>query len=352
MTPEPGDLVFFHMGPKGPEHVGIYIGNDQFIEDPHTGSEVRVSKLSSRSDYCGARRYVTERSSGGKAPTAGAAPPTSGASPAKPKKKTAGAGFELPVSIREGIASAALTKGTSDDLSMLAKAQQFIENKLKSLKGEKRVDALEALKNINDQIAGIEDEADGKRLKKQDAAQAKARAALKAHLEQMKRLVEDRKQAFETAFSGLIDRALSSFDKETARGLAAIAAKFGGETPEEKALREFRDQQAKDQKAADRAAAMQIEDANERAARLRELDLQDQEDTLQAAAEASRVQRDQQQADAEQAYQNQRDLQRDQLDKWLGEQQTKLENGTTQWATFWQQLVNMCREIREARWTQ
>lgn len=53
----PGDAVFFNMGSKGPEHVGIYMGGGKFIEAPHTGAQVRVSDLSSRSDYLGARRY-------------------------------------------------------------------------------------------------------------------------------------------------------------------------------------------------------------------------------------------------------------------------------------------------------
>jgi len=53
----PGDAVFFNMGSRGPEHVGIYMGGGKFIEAPHTGAEVRISDLSSRSDFVGARRY-------------------------------------------------------------------------------------------------------------------------------------------------------------------------------------------------------------------------------------------------------------------------------------------------------
>lgn len=52
-----GDAVFFHMGKRGPEHVGMYIGNGKFIEAPRTGLKVRVSTLAGRSDYVGARRY-------------------------------------------------------------------------------------------------------------------------------------------------------------------------------------------------------------------------------------------------------------------------------------------------------
>jgi cell wall-associated NlpC family hydrolase len=55
---EPGDLVFFHaLG-----HVGIYIGNDEFIHAPHTGDVVKISSLnefSYASTFVGARRLET-----------------------------------------------------------------------------------------------------------------------------------------------------------------------------------------------------------------------------------------------------------------------------------------------------
>jgi cell wall-associated NlpC family hydrolase len=55
---EPGDLVFFHaLG-----HVGIYIGNDEFIHAPHTGDVVKISSLNEfayASTYVGARRLET-----------------------------------------------------------------------------------------------------------------------------------------------------------------------------------------------------------------------------------------------------------------------------------------------------
>jgi cell wall-associated NlpC family hydrolase len=38
----PGDLVFFEPGSSGPGHVGIYIGNGQMIDAPHTGTDVRI----------------------------------------------------------------------------------------------------------------------------------------------------------------------------------------------------------------------------------------------------------------------------------------------------------------------
>jgi cell wall-associated NlpC family hydrolase len=46
----PGDLVFFHPGPSGPGHVGIYIGGGEFIHAPHTGDVVKISSLND-ADY-------------------------------------------------------------------------------------------------------------------------------------------------------------------------------------------------------------------------------------------------------------------------------------------------------------
>ncbi|HYZ76104.1 MAG TPA: NlpC/P60 family protein [Gaiellaceae bacterium] len=51
---QPGDLVFF----DGLAHVGIYIGNNQFIHAPHTGDVVKVSSITGwyARTYVGARR--------------------------------------------------------------------------------------------------------------------------------------------------------------------------------------------------------------------------------------------------------------------------------------------------------
>jgi cell wall-associated NlpC family hydrolase len=40
-----GDLVFFDPSSAGPQHEGIYLGGNQFIQAPHTGSTVQVSSL-------------------------------------------------------------------------------------------------------------------------------------------------------------------------------------------------------------------------------------------------------------------------------------------------------------------
>ena len=61
---ETGDLVFFHIhSPQHShaDHVGIYLGNNRFIEAPHTGSHIRISHLDNdywRKHYLGARRLL------------------------------------------------------------------------------------------------------------------------------------------------------------------------------------------------------------------------------------------------------------------------------------------------------
>jgi cell wall-associated NlpC family hydrolase len=51
---EPGDLVFFN----GLRHVGIYVGDDRFVQAPRTGDVVKVSSLDDpwyAATYAGAR---------------------------------------------------------------------------------------------------------------------------------------------------------------------------------------------------------------------------------------------------------------------------------------------------------
>jgi peptidoglycan DL-endopeptidase CwlO len=50
---QPGDLVFFG---SPAFHVGIYVGNGCYIHAPKTGDVVKISSLSGRTDYSGARR--------------------------------------------------------------------------------------------------------------------------------------------------------------------------------------------------------------------------------------------------------------------------------------------------------
>lgn len=50
----PGDAVFFG---SPIHHVGLYIGGGYYLHAPRTGDFVKISKLSGRRDFAGARRY-------------------------------------------------------------------------------------------------------------------------------------------------------------------------------------------------------------------------------------------------------------------------------------------------------
>ena len=57
-----GDLVFFHIHGKRISHVGIYLGEGQFIHAPTTGERVKVSRLGESywsRRFAGARRPTT-----------------------------------------------------------------------------------------------------------------------------------------------------------------------------------------------------------------------------------------------------------------------------------------------------
>jgi cell wall-associated NlpC family hydrolase len=53
-----GDLVFFRTTSRGPSHVGIVIGDDQFIHAPSSKGVVRVERLSA--DYW-SKRFIAAR---------------------------------------------------------------------------------------------------------------------------------------------------------------------------------------------------------------------------------------------------------------------------------------------------
>jgi cell wall-associated NlpC family hydrolase len=58
---KPGDLVFFNTRRFAFSHVGIYLGDNQFIHAPRTGREVEVTTLDKRywqTRFNGARRLV------------------------------------------------------------------------------------------------------------------------------------------------------------------------------------------------------------------------------------------------------------------------------------------------------
>ena len=57
---KPGDIVGFnnHDGKPQPGHVGIYIGNDQYIHSPGKGKTVTYGTLSTNRNYYGAKNYI------------------------------------------------------------------------------------------------------------------------------------------------------------------------------------------------------------------------------------------------------------------------------------------------------
>jgi cell wall-associated NlpC family hydrolase len=60
---KPGDLVFFNTLRRAFSHVGIYIGNNQFVHAPSRGKQVRVESLESSywaKRFNGARRLLAE----------------------------------------------------------------------------------------------------------------------------------------------------------------------------------------------------------------------------------------------------------------------------------------------------
>lgn len=61
-----GDLIFFQIKSREKaDHVGVYLGDGQFIEAPRTGLNIRISQLGDnfwQDHYLGAKRILTEES--------------------------------------------------------------------------------------------------------------------------------------------------------------------------------------------------------------------------------------------------------------------------------------------------
>ncbi|MCX8514973.1 MAG: C40 family peptidase, partial [Burkholderiales bacterium] len=59
---EPGDLIFFNTRRGSNTHIGMYIGNNKFIQSPRTGETIQVTELTSswRSKINGVKRIIQE----------------------------------------------------------------------------------------------------------------------------------------------------------------------------------------------------------------------------------------------------------------------------------------------------
>lgn len=57
---EPGDLMFFNSRRGSNTHVGMYLGNNKFIQSPRTGENIQISDFSGnwRKNFNGAKRIV------------------------------------------------------------------------------------------------------------------------------------------------------------------------------------------------------------------------------------------------------------------------------------------------------
>jgi hypothetical protein len=120
-----------------------------------------------------------------------------------------------------------------------------------------------------------------------------------------------------TAFA----RSMLDFDEETRKGLAGLVVK---QTPEEKALAEFVAKRTADDLAKSRADQLaNAATPDERAALALGFSLDDQQQALQDAADASRLAQDDKTAADQQAYQDQRDA----LKQSLQDKETDLEQG-------------------------
>jgi cell wall-associated NlpC family hydrolase len=63
---QPGDLVFFNTMRRAYSHVGIYMGDGQFLHAPSSGGVVRIEQMNQRywtARFNGARRLLTDASS-------------------------------------------------------------------------------------------------------------------------------------------------------------------------------------------------------------------------------------------------------------------------------------------------
>ncbi len=252
---KPGDAVYFASIASGansgspPRHVGIYIGSGNFIEYYSSGKPAKVTVLSSRKDYMGARRWLKIKSSskgGASTTTPSASVPTAitGASSASSASSARGKVAPiLPAKYELAIEKARGTQGYGDDLKAYAKALAYLRVELAHTDAAARkVQIQKKINEINKAIASIKAEQAKAKLKKirdafKEAFDKRIEAALKAfdkatdvHLKQM---AKD------------LDRAMKAIDDMLDSQLARIDAKRAELTPHEAELKRLQDARAK-----------------------------------------------------------------------------------------------------------
>ncbi len=320
---QPGDLVFYHMGKGGPEHVAIYIGNGQIIVDPHTGDKVKVDSINGPGTPVGARRYIADVEGGGGGGGGGStASPTSKSisNAAAAQTLTVGAGLKTKDKkvVWKGATVATITAAKASVTAMITAANQVIggmagpmsaielaaENHLKQLRAKLKIHMSAA------DLAStkVEIKKWGKVLTNEIATQTKAAT-----------------RAFQLAGKQL----MRAFDKETDRGLKALAAP--DETPTERILRlrgEARDDQQRQQALSDAQASG---DASAIADALYDIETA----SLEKQAAAERKAADDKAAADQSAYQDARDDQKEALQQQLDDWEEWLRNKKKTWNEFW-----------------
>lgn len=159
----PGDLVFAEG--VHPGHVGLYIGNDQVLEDPHTGDHVKIVALSDFGWNGESARWW-----GGKANVGAAGGTTDKKWTPPPSTTSAKQTNALPASIRLAVsnadaaaAAASLTPGKKDDKAALAQQRAALNEEIAFLKkalntnvgAEKRITLTDLLTGAFNSIKGL-----------------------------------------------------------------------------------------------------------------------------------------------------------------------------------------------------
>lgn len=203
----------------------------------------------------------------------------------------------IPNTMQLALARAEGSQGMKDDLTALSVIEKYLAGRLTRTKDlEKKLELQEALNSIRDRVQSVKGQladAEKERQTKLDEAlermRESARDKFAQTIELLRARIVDRREGFAAAFGTAADQLAKVWDAKTDLLLANARAKVsafgfeigaGEETPAERALREFREQRAAEDRARRRAAATPEE--------LAALDLEDRERALEDAAALER----------------------------------------------------------------